>query len=537
VAFVIAGQARAILWAQWRSLANHYSGGRRAGFPFALLFAAVWYGLWVFLAWGVCVIAADPSEMPVLERTGPTALLMIFAYWQIVPIVMVSSGLNLDIPRLLVYPIPHRQLFGIEVLLRISTCLEMLLITSAATIGLSLNPRVPLWGPSALGAFSLFNLFVSAGVRDLLARLLARKRFREAMVVALVLLAGIPQVLAISGVPAGFFDLAKPLLGPWSPWGGSAALMIGRPNAIAAAALLAWTALAYVFGRSQFERGLRFDAAEILSRERGRHRGPARIERLLALLSAVFPDPFAALVEKEVRVLSRSPRFRLLFLMGFSFGLLIWLPLAMRGDDDSVVRTNYLSIVSAYALMLMGEVCFWNSFGMDRGAAQTYFVMPLKLETVLAAKNTAACLFILLELLLITLVCALLRMPISAQQIGEAFGVTAVLTVFLLAVGNMISTRYPRPVDPAQSWRASSMGRVQAYLLFLYPLASAPVFLAYGARYAFDSEAALYIVLFVDLLIGLAVYSIAMESAAATARQRKEHLIAALSTSHGPIGT
>jgi ABC-2 type transport system permease protein len=366
---------------------------------------------------------------------------------------------------------------------------------------------------------------------------MVRKRFREAMVIVLVLLAGIPQVLALSGVPAVSRDLAQAISGVWSPWGAVATLMLGSVDAIATAALLIWTAGAFAFGRSQFERSLRFDAAEVRSKERAARRGPGLMERLTVLPSAVFSDPFAALLEKEVRVLSRSPRFRLLFFMGFSFGLLIWLPLAMRGDEDSAVRTNYLSIVSAYALMLMGELCFWNSFGMDRGAAQTYFVVPVRFETVLKAKNTAACLFILLELVLITIVCALLRMPVSARQIVEAFGVTAVLTLFLLAIGNMISTRYPRPVDPAQSWRASSMGRVQAYLLFLYPLASVPVFLAYGARYAFDTESAFYLVLLIDLAIGVAVYSIAVDSAAETARERGSEVIAALSQTRGPIGT
>ena len=44
--------------------------------------------------------------------------------------------------------------------------------------------------------------------------------------------------------------------------------------------------------------------------------------------------------------------------MGFSFGLLIWLPLAFRGgqESDGFFAQNYLTIVSAYALMLLGEV-------------------------------------------------------------------------------------------------------------------------------------------------------------------------------------
>ena len=170
-------------------------------------------------------------------------------------------------------------------------------------------------------------------------------------------------------------------------------------------------------------------------------------------------------MEKEVRILSRSARFRLLFLMGFSFGLLIWLPMAVREDTESFMRTNYLTVVSAYALMLLGDVCFWNSFGMDRSAVQAYFVMPVSIGTVLKAKNIAALFFILLELAMVSLFCALLRMPVTLSSVGEALAVTLVFATFLLSFGNMLSTRYPRAVDPSQSWRSGSVGRSQAFLL------------------------------------------------------------------------
>jgi ABC-2 type transport system permease protein len=138
---------------------------------------------------------------------------------------------------------------------------------------------------------------------------------------------------------------------------------------------------------------------------------------------------------------------------------------------------------------------------------------------------------------LIAIFCAILRMPITAANFAESFAVTIVLTVFMLAIGNMISTRYPRAVDPAQSWRSGSMSRVQAYLLFLYPVASAPIFLAYGARYAFETELAFYAVLAIDFVFGLIVYSIALQSAISAAESGKEEMILALSSVQGPVGS
>jgi ABC-2 type transport system permease protein len=357
------------------------------------------------------------------------------------------------------------------------------------------------------------------------------------MVFLLVILAALPQMFLVAGPPQKLQLLIEPAVGPGTPWGAAARLMIGRPDMFALATLLVWTALAWRLGRAQFERSLRFDASAARSTERASGSRLNLLDRLVRISGMLLKDPLAALVEKEIRFLSRSPRFRLLFLMGFSFGLIIWLPLAIRGDPDSVFRTNYLTIVSAYALMLLGEICFWNNFGMDRGAAQTYFVMPVKLSTVLVAKNIAAMFFILLEIALIALSCAILQMPVTFASASEAFAVTVVLTLIMQAIGNLISTRYPRAIDPAQSWRSGSVGRVQAYLLFLYPVASAPIFLAYGARYAFESEVALYAVLLIDFVIGLIVYAIALQSSVETAETRKEDMILALSSSQGPIGS
>src|SRR5687768_18508907 len=102
--------------------------------------------MWAFVAFGVMRMAADPDDLELLQRGGPSSLLMVFVYWQVVPIIMVSTGLSLDLNRLVVYPIPHAQLFTIEVLLRITTCLEMLLIVTGLAAGLAINPKVPLWG-------------------------------------------------------------------------------------------------------------------------------------------------------------------------------------------------------------------------------------------------------------------------------------------------------------------------------------------------------------------------------------------------------
>jgi ABC-2 type transport system permease protein len=125
---------------------------------------------------------------------------------------------------------------------------------------------------------------------------------------------------------------------------------------------------------------------------------------------------------------------------------------------------------------------------------------------------------------------------VSAGSIFETYAVVAVLSLFLFAIGNIVSTRHPRPVNPSESWRNTSGGKIQIILLLVYPVIGIPVLLAYGARFAFDRELAFYGVLLIDLVIGVLTYMVSLDSAAAYARQHSEEITHALSQSQGPVG-
>jgi ABC-2 type transport system permease protein len=241
-------------------------------------------------------------------------------------------------------------------------------------------------------------------------------------------------------------------------------------------------------------------------------------------------------IEKEIRFLARAPRFRLVFTMGFTFGLVIWLPISFgRGNPEGFLATNYLTMVSLYAVLLLGDVCFWNVFGFDRSAAQAYWAMPVKFGTVMVGKNIAALFFVLLDITLIVVVCALLQRPMTVVRVAEAYAVSVVVSLYLIALGNVTSTSMPRPLNPSKAMRSGSAGRLQAMLLLLYPVAALPALLAFGARYAFDSEAAFFLVLLISALVGGAVYWVGLDSAVETAAQKKEQILTALSQGEGLI--
>jgi ABC-2 type transport system permease protein len=180
-------------------------------------------------------------------------------------------------------------------------------------------------------------------------------------------------------------------------------------------------------------------------------------------------------------------------------------------------------------------VCFWNSFGFDRSAAQIYLLAPVPFSKVLIGKNLSALLFIALEILAVTAVCALLGMVLNPLKLAEALCVAGVACVFLMGAGNLMSVRQARGVNPDSSFRSGAAGRVQAVLLVVYPIAFVPAGLAYLARYAFASEAAFFGVLALDAVVGGIVYKIALDSAVESATNERERLLDALAAGDGPI--
>lgn len=527
--------ARAILWAQWRTLRNFYP---RSGIAWATIIGALWYGAWLVAATVVARILADPADLELIRIALPGGLLLVFLYWQVVPLLLAATGASLDMRKLKAYPIPLRQLFAIEVLLRVTASIEMCMILLGAITGVLLNPRLPSAGALALILYMIFNLLLGVGLRDLAVRVFAHKRVREFGFLALVLGAAALQFLISRNVLGGGFRVLAQhdVLKVW-PWTAAANLAQGTDAAVSLTYLLAWCIIASAFGLRQFARTLSFDAAET-----GPSRAPVQtgihpIERFFRLPSSLLRDPLGALVEKELRSLARSPRFRLVFLMGFTFGLVIWLPIALgRGSGmPSFLGRNYLTVVSVYSLLLLSEVCFWNSFGFDRSAAQLYYLAPIDFSKVLIGKNLGAVLFIVLEILAVTTVCAVLGMPLDSLKLLEAFGVAGVVSIFLLGAGNLISVRHARGVNPDSSFRTGGAGRLQAILLVVYPLAFIPAALAYLARYALNSELAFFGVLAFDAAVGAIVYKLALESAVESAGRMREEILASLAAGDGPI--
>lgn len=534
----------AILRAQWLSMRSFRLSSRRRAVIFSILTAVLWYGFWAALACVAEEYLAAPESAGSMRVGLPTGLLIIFLYWQLAPLISASLGASLDLKKLLIYPVPHRKLFVIEVLLRLTTCGEMLLILAGSVAGLLRNPmfggvaRAPRIVTSFL-LFVVFNLLLAAGMRNLLERLLSHKRLREILMLVLVIGAALPRLLVVTRGTAGaaerFLSVAP---GGFWPWSATSHIALGQEIFFSGLILIWWVVAAFAFGRQQFERSLRYDAQSTAGRGK-KDQARSRLDAIFRLPSMFLPDPVAAVVEKELRALSRTPRFRMVFIMGFSFGLIVWLPMTFsgRGAGSSMVAEHYLTVVSVYALTLLGQVSYLNTFGFDRSAAQVYFSVPVSIAQFFAGKNIAVVLFLAVEMLAVTLAAFILRIHMVPGTVLEAFVVTAIVAEYLLAIGNLSSVHFPRAMNPERVSQGGAASRMQALIFLFYPIALLPVFLAFWARQVFGSELIFSIILAFAAILGVAVYWIAMDSAVRAVVERREKILMELSGSEGPVAT
>jgi ABC-2 type transport system permease protein len=538
----------AILRAQLLSMRLRV-GTRRRGTIFSVLTGLVFYGVWTFLAFGAMLYFADPNDAPFFLPVLSTGLLFVMLYWQLAPVISAGFGASLDLSKLLVYPIPRRKLFTVEVLLRLTNCAEMLILLAGAAVGLMRNP---LYGPWArllviLGAllFAATNLLLSAGVRHWLERLFQRTRMKEVLMLLLVALAVLPQILLVLNVRRATLLRLAPAQLFW-PWGVMARLMLSDRIALAAPLALLYLGIALWFGRWQFERSIRFDATREGTREStrgvtrdatredtGSSRGRAT-DRLFRFPSRFLPDPLGALIEKELRTFARIPRFRMVYGMSCVLGIVLYLP-ALRGPRTgaSFFAQNALPLMALYGLMMMGPITYWNSFGFDRSAVQGYFSWPIRFRDVLFAKNITVALLLLPQIVMISVVGLAARLPVSPGKCVETLAVMVIASLYWFSLGNITSVKMPRPMDPGRMNQMAN--KMQALSIWTAPLLLLPIGLAYWAREVFESEIVFCGVLLIAAIVGGVFYKVGLDSALSAAASGRESMLMQLSRSDGPL--
>jgi ABC-2 type transport system permease protein len=528
----------AILRAQLLSMRMRRGKGHGAAVLGGMMTALFFYLFWGFLAWTAMLFFSLPNQTPLFVPALSWLLMFIMVYWQLSPVISASFGASLDLRKLLVYPIPHNKLFLVEVLLRITTCLEMLIVLAGPMAGLLRNPRIG-WAaaPGIVGAglaFAAMNILLSAGARNWLERVFLRTRLKEAVMLVIVFGALAPQLLLLLHVrKEAAFQFAPSQL-VW-PWAAMAHLMLHDslgPGLLSAAV---WMGIAVWFSRWQFERSIRYDGTTARPTGTSAQSKPDGLaEVLFRLPSRFLPDPLAAMVEKELRTFARIPRFRLVYIMSCSFGLVLYFPSLQRGrSHDTFFMQNALPLMSLYGLLMLGQITYWNAFGFDRSAVQGYFSWPVKFREVLIAKNLSVISLLVPQILLISLVCRAARMPFSAAKVIETIVVMMIASLYWFALGNIFSVRIPRALDPDKMNQMAN--KMQALTIWTAPFVLFPLALAYWSRWFFSSQIVFGGLLLVAAIVGGIFYWVGLDSAVSTAWQKREKMLLELSRSDGPL--
>ena len=248
-------QISAIWWAQFRTSRNHLPR-QTWGSILSTLVSVVWYGGAVTL--GVLLTLIIPTQpLSEISRNLGIGLLGVFVFWQVGPLFTMSAGWSLQLNKLLIYPIPKRTLYAIEVFLRLTTAPEMIPVLLGGAIGLLRHREIHGWWGLGLLLFIPFNLFLSLTIREVVLHSFERNRFRELFTVLLVSIGLLPQILLRTGLGhrvQPYFSAVSN--SAWSPWAQTAQVALGTASLWALLGLLAWTAVFFVLSHRLFERSL-----------------------------------------------------------------------------------------------------------------------------------------------------------------------------------------------------------------------------------------------------------------------------------------
>jgi ABC-2 type transport system permease protein len=407
----------------------------------------------------------------------------VLLYWQLFPVMATAFTESFDSSNFLRFPIRYRSYFFIRMVygaLDPTTLIGSLWLCGiAAGVGIA-APRLFAWAVLALATFGALNILLARAIFAWIERWLARRKSREILGIVFFLFIISFQFIgpvvthygahgrrrarpAVPGLAVNLLPAEK-----FSPPGlvGAALGAASRGNPGIA---LGWWALECVYAgvflwvldvrlRAQY-RGE--NLSEALPRSAAAPAEKTTVREGLSLPG--LSTPVAAVLEKEIRYVSRSGP--MLFNLAMPLVLLIVFLLGPAGTvrhggstGHSPAFADYaFAIGVAYALLMLSNLTY-NSFGVEGGGIQFYFVAPVHFRQIVLAKNLMHGLLLALETLLVwTTVCLVLHPP--------AIGVTlATLAAALFAalvnftVGDLMSLYSPKKFDYAVFGRQRASG-------------------------------------------------------------------------------
>ncbi len=466
-------QFGAIAYLRWRLFRN---GFRRKGgtgelvariivFPFALLFVLGPVAGSIATAY----LAASQHHLEYLSGI----FWSIFAIQIIVSINISAPGLSFDPESLIRFPLSFPRYLTIRLflgLLSVSTIIGTCALLGAATGATIGNPSIGVVVFAAAISLAVCNMLFVRMLFAWVDRWLSTRRARELFTALIFVFSiGIQYVnVTVNGVGSHLtraqreakydailtvYHRVEPALHSLPPGlAGSAVLRAGQPVAALGliGAILLFAAVFLAVFAWRMEREYRGENLSEAAKSPVATVPQPRAERASLAPAASYGGPgflspiIAALLLKEWIYVRRNP--------AQFYGLIA--PLAMvfifAGRLGSFARTGFL-FPSAVAYSVLGIAALaYNVLGLDASGVQFYFLAPIRIRSVILAKNLFGFGITTVQLVLVYLVISITSAPPPILITISTLCWVVLACLVNATVGNMRSITTPKKVDPSK---------------------------------------------------------------------------------------
>jgi hypothetical protein len=535
---------------QWLIFKNSLrSGVARVDLVFRILVSGSLAAVAIAIGTGLAVAFAVHPPAPYDVAIVSFLLAGILVYWQVVPLLLASSGLGVDVGRFRHFPVSDRILFAIDLLVGALDPVALSIYPPLAGLAMGLSIQAPAWAPvivAGLLAFAAFNVALSRLIVRLLERLLANRRVKEIVLVLVFLVAFVPQIMLMRGndsrdTPApraGSFDervaSAASYLA-WTPPGLAAGAAAGhdRGRLLALAGMLAFGAALLALSYRQLhaparERPSTADRRAPAAARSVASPGPSRAtdqESRITSPSWVSPAR-AAIVRKEIRYVYRSPRTLVVYLGAFLGSAIFAVFLGTL--PSAIWRSEYA--LPGFCLFGLWQVSFLftNALCFDGHGAKLYFMSPVRGADVLAGKNAVAAMTVALQTVLVTLCFQLFVTAVTPRVLVLTALAVATALLLMLAAGNVLSSLFPHPVSTKKLMGQTASGMQLFASLLMVGVVFSLVAAGPIAGGLLESRVIAPAALAVELACAVALYALSVSRGGRLLERRAERVVEAL---------
>ncbi len=465
-----------------------------------------------------------------------------FAYllWATLPL-SIGSSRQFDPGNLLLYPISLRKLFAVDFTSEIASLQSVFAVPAVLAIGIGVGLGTRNMIGALLLAFAavLFGLALSKWVSTSIGALIRKKRTRGETLLALVgAIAGLGGALFGQIAPALFRHSESVTALRWTPPGAIAFGLTGglRDGQTAGYLLALFALLGYsvvlIVITFWLERRAILGGGQTKRKRRPTLKTTPE-ENYVGWSLPVISAELSAVIEKELRYLTRNAQLRMMTLMPLIL-IVIRVVNSKRfgsgGGDRPEMASEFVSYADGLLatggmlyvfLILSGLYC--NQFAFEAGGMRTLVLSPVDRTRILIGKNVA--------ITAVALVFCTGLLAINQLVFGD-IGATALLfaifsfisfAVLMSLMGNWFSVRFPKPMKFGKRLNVAGVVGLMIIPMILV-LALIPV-ASVAAGYVARSLLVEYVTLGVLSLTSIGFYLLVIKSQGEAFQQRELEIL------------